>query len=505
MAKVIMVQGTTSDAGKSIFVTALCRIFKQDGFKVAPFKAQNMALNAFVTEEGGEMGRAQVVQAEAAGIAPSVHMNPILIKPEADSKSQVIIQGKPITRTTAAKYHKESLSLLRFIRESFDRLDKEYDVIVIEGAGSPAEINIRETEVANMRIALMAKAPVILVGDIDRGGVFASLIGTYELLNSEEQSHLKGFVINKFRGDASLLDSGLKFLKERTGIPTLGIVPYFRNIAIAQEDSMHLDNRINNSAEGLLDIVIVRIPRISNYDDFDPLDTPISKVRYAKEPCEIDGADLIIIPGSKSTLNDLAHLRKTGIADAILKSHKENDTPVIGICGGYQMLGRALFDPHKVESELSSTFGLGLLDANTTFLEEKSTTQAKGVITASCGIFNGMKGLSVIGYEIHMGRTENGTASSVLKVVQTPEGEASYEDGSINESGSVFGTYMHGIFDNTEFTLGIINNLREKKGLPKVDSLAISVDKQREYDKLALLMRRHVDIEAIYNILNDGV
>jgi adenosylcobyric acid synthase len=346
--KTLMIQGTTSSAGKSIMVAALCRIFRQDGYKVAPFKSQNMALNSYVTAEGGEIGRAQVVQAEAAGIAPTVDMNPILLKPTTDTGCQVIVLGKVARTISARDYYKYTPSLLETVSESFERLSAAYDIIVIEGAGSPAEINLKDREIVNMRIARMFKTPVLMVGDIDRGGVFASLVGTLELLDEEERELVKGLIINKFRGDVTLLESAIEYLEHRTGKPVLGVVPYFRDIRIAQEDSVYLDERPENAATGDLEIALIRLPHISNYDDFDPLEEEGCKVNYVRQRFELGNPHLIILPGTKSTVADLAYLRDSGLAAGIIARAKAG-TPVIGICGGYQMLGQKILDPQKVE------------------------------------------------------------------------------------------------------------------------------------------------------------
>ncbi len=504
MTKAIMIQGTSSDAGKSILVTALCRILKQDGYKVSPFKAQNMALNAFVTEEGGEMGRAQVVQAEAAGIKPSVHMNPILLKPEADARSQIVVHGKSLKTISALDYHKHSLELFKDVETSYNHLKSEYEFIIIEGAGSPAEINLKDTEIVNMRIAKMASAPVILVGDIDRGGVFASLVGTLDLLDEEERNFFKGFVINKFRGDVNLLGSGIETIEKRTGVPVLGIIPYFRNISIAQEDSVYLDKKSDQPASAELDIAIIRLPRISNYDDFDPLEENGSKIRYVNELWQLGNPDLIIIPGTKSTIADLSFLRQSGLAEAITKSSK-NGTPVIGICGGYQILGKSLRDPEGIESDKgSSSLGLGLLHTITTFARDKSTTQIRGKVSANHGLLEGMSGQEITGYEIHMGRTETRGSNNAFHILETPKGSADYADGAINEQGTVFGTYIHGIFHNDSFRHSLINAIRRYRGIPEVSG-ATTFNKDKEYDKLADLVRRSIDIKRIYRIIEEGI
>jgi len=380
--------------GKSVLVAALCRVFKQDGLSVAPFKAQNMALNSFVTREGGEIGRAQAVQAEAAGLEPSVDMNPVLLKPEADARSQVIVLGKVAKTISAGDYYLYTPSLLKTVEDSLNRLRSAYDVVIIEGAGSPAEINLREREIVNMRVARMARAPVLLVGDIDRGGVFASLVGTLELLEEDERRYIKGLIINKFRGDLKLLQPGLELLEKRTSRPVLGVVPYFRDIVIAQEDSVYLDERAESPLSADLDIAIMRLSHISNYDDFDPLEEEGCRVRYVASLAEMGAPDLIIIPGTKITIRDLLYLWRSGLAEGIIQQAR-NGTPVIGICGGYQMLGRSVHDPGGTESSESAALGLGLLDMVTTFAPEKSTTQVRGRVAADRGILEGMKGQEV--------------------------------------------------------------------------------------------------------------
>ncbi|MBI2863095.1 MAG: cobyric acid synthase, partial [Chloroflexi bacterium] len=418
MAKTLMVQGTASSAGKSILVTALCRIFKQDGLRVAPFKSQNMSLNSFVTRDGGEIGRAQVVQAEAAGIEPTVDMNPILLKPEAEARSQVIVLGKPATTLAAVEYYQRKAKLLGVVEESLARLQEAYDVVVIEGAGSAAEVNLRDSEIVNMRIAKLAHAPVLLVGDIDRGGVFASLVGTLELLDPDERDLIKGLVINKFRGDISLLKSGLDFLETRTGKPVLGVIPFFRDIAIAQEDSVYLEDRLIQSTEAnSLDIAIFRLPRIANFDDFDPLGyEPDARIRYVDGPQELGRPDLLVIPGTKSTLADLAFIHESGLARAILSLVRQG-TPIVGICGGYQMLGKKITDPFGVESPVGEMAGLGLLDVETEFAPEKTTSQVTAVVTGDRGLLAGSTGETVDGYEIHMGQTRGRSDLPAFDVV----------------------------------------------------------------------------------------
>jgi adenosylcobyric acid synthase len=500
-AKVIMVQGTSSNVGKSVLVAALCRIFKQDGYRVAPFKAQNMALNAFVTPEGGEIGRAQAMQAEASGIAPSIHMNPVLLKPEANSRAQIVLQGKVYNTTSAKDYYQHTMLLLDKVKESLDYLRNRYDIVVIEGAGSPAEINLKPREIANMRIAKLAKAPVLLVGDIDRGGVYAFLVGTLELLDKEEQNLVKGFIINKFRGDISLIKDANDFLENRTKLPILGVVPYYRDILLAQEDSVYLDERKNARSGADLDIAIIRSPRISNYDDFDPLEEDGANIRYVSRPEELGNPDLIVIPGSKTTVPDLLAIRKSGVAEAIVKKAKQG-SPVFGACGGYQMLGKLIHDPDHVESNEETVEGLGLIEAETTFAQEKATTQVKGIVTEDRGLLEGLKGETLIGYEIHMGRTES--RNHPFQITATQDGPAFYADGSINENGTVIGSYIHGIFQSHGFRRGLLNNLRRRKGLPE-RVYDVPLDKEKHYDALAELVRNSLDMKAIYRILNEGV
>jgi adenosylcobyric acid synthase len=497
-AKTLMIQGTASSVGKSILVTALCRIFRQDGYRVAPFKSQNMALNSFVTKEGGEIGRAQAVQAEAAGIEPSVDMNPVLLKPESNSRSQVIVLGKVDRTLQADRYYEYTPHLLGIIEESLNRLRSSYDMVIIEGAGSPAEVNLKEREIANMRIAFMAGAPVLLVGDIDRGGVFASLVGTMELLTEEERSLVKGFIINKFRGDVALLKPGLDFLEKRMDRPVLGVVPYFRDIGIAQEDSVYLDEKPQVSTGHGLKIAIIRLPHISNYDDFDPLQEMGCDVRYVSKSSELVNPDLIILPGTKSTVFDLNFLRQEGM-DRVITRLAGSGTPVAGICGGYQMLGRLLKDPSGVESGEPVVAGLGLLDGETTFNSLKTTTQVKARVTAGTGLFKGLAGVEVGGYEIHNGQTLSPEMKPAFEVLETPKGQAGYFDGSISADGQVFGTYMHGLWHNAAFTLAFLERLREIRGLEAVITQAR--DKEGQYDRLADIVRQNLDIKKVYQIV----
>jgi adenosylcobyric acid synthase len=498
-----MIQGTASSAGKSIMVAALCRIFRQDGYSVAPFKAQNMALNSYVTAGGGEIGRAQVVQAEAAGIAPTVDMNPVLLKPTTDTGCQVIVLGKVARTISARDYYKYTPALLETVTTALERLRSRYDIVVIEGAGSPAEINLKYQEIVNMRIARTAGSPVLLVGDIDRGGVFASLVGTLELLEGEERDLVKGFIINKFRGDVSLLQPAIDFLEKHTGKPMLGVVPYFRDIRIAQEDSVYLDERQPDAATGDLVIAVIRLPHISNYDDFDPLEEAGCKITYVRQPFELGNPHLIILPGTKSTVADLDYLRNSGLAASIL-TRAGTGTPVVGVCGGYQMLGQKILDPLKVESDNPEVEGLGLLDVVTEFAVEKSTRQVRACVTAGAGLLAGATGREIHGYEIHMGQTRTDEKSSVLRITETPQGPTDYTDGVSNAEGTVIGTYLHGLFHNDELRQAFLRNLRHHWGLPDSPDNTKST-KDEQYDKLAALVRRSLKIPEIYRIMEGQV
>jgi adenosylcobyric acid synthase len=502
-AKTLMIQGTASSAGKSIIVAALCRIFRQDGYSVAPFKAQNMALNSYVTAEGGEIGRAQVVQAEAAGIAPTVDMNPVLLKPTTDTGCQVIVLGKVVKNITAKDYYFYTPSLLNTVSEALERLRSEYDIVVIEGAGSPAEINLKDREIVNMRVALMSGSPVLLVGDIDRGGVYASLVGTLELLEEDERKHVKGFIINKFRGDVTLIKSANDFLEQRTGKPVLGVVPYFRDIRIAQEDSVYLDEREESDKQSELEIAVIRLPHISNYDDFDPLEEAGCRLTFMRQHSEMGSPNLIIIPGTKSTVHDLNYLKHSGLANLIMSKVKEG-TPVVGICGGYQMLGKKILDPHKVESEETEVAGLGLLDMVTDFVPEKSTVQVRAKVLSDVGLLSGAGGMEVAGYEIHMGKTKHNEKSGAFHVIETPRGKTDYFDGMLNEQGTVMGTYMHGLFHNDDFRQVFLNSLRRYWGVAETADDPV-LEKEQHYDKLAGLVRDSLDIPRIYRIMEEPI
>lgn len=489
MTKCIMVQGTMSGAGKSLLVTALCRIFHQDGYRVAPFKSQNMALNSYITRDGLEMGRAQVAQAEAAGKEPDVRMNPILLKPSSDVGSQVIVNGKVWGQYRAVDYFKMKKSLIPDILAAYDSLAAENDILVIEGAGSPAEINLKADDIVNMGLAKLVNAPVVLVGDIDPGGVFAQLYGTVALLEADERKRIIGTVINKFRGDVEILRPGLKMLEDLTGVPVLGVVPYTR-VDLDDEDSM--SSRLNQkSHQRPVDIAVIRLPRISNFTDFSPLEEhPSLGVRYVERLQELGAPDMVIIPGTKSTMEDLRWLRQCGLETAILKL-AASGTPVLGVCGGYQMLGQKLSDPEKVEDggELS---GMGLLPMETVFCQDKTRTRVSA--RALEGPFAGAQ---VQGYEIHMGKTQ-GKPCTPFAVLGSGE-----TDGAILEN--VMGTYLHGLFDSGELTGKLAAFLLHRKGLSAEHIQVESRDayRQRQYDMLADAVRQSLDMAALYRAMEE--
>ena len=489
MTKVIMVQGTMSSAGKSLLVAGLCRIFHQDGYRVAPFKSQNMALNSFITSEGLEMGRAQVMQAEAAGIEPMVCMNPILLKPTNHTGSQVIVNGKVIGNMSAKDYFSYKKNLIPDIKAAIKKLEEVADIIVIEGAGSPAEINLKENDIVNMGMAAMVDAPVLLVGDIDRGGVFAQLLGTLMLLEPDERDRVKGVVINKFRGDASILDSGIKMLEEKGGVPVAGLIPYM-DLCLDDEDS--LTGRFNNTATGLIDIAVIKYPRISNFTDFNVFDEYDQvSVRYVTSISELGCPDLVILPGSKNTMGDLKWLRTSGLEAAIVKLSE--DIPVIGICGGYQMLGSSISDPDSVE-EGGSIRGMNLLPVSTVLKNEKTRLQTKGAFDQITGIFKELSGMEYEGYEIHMGLTS-----------YDDEGNKPVDNNIINQ-GNVYGSYIHGLFDHGKIASTIISSIAKKKGIDinSLEEVDYKAFKESQYNKLADTMRLYLDMEKIYGILNES-
>ena len=497
MAKVIMIQGTMSNAGKSLLAAGLCRIFHQDGYRVAPFKSQNMALNSFITREGLEMGRAQVMQAEAAGIEPSVLMNPILLKPTNDTGSQVIVNGEVLGNMSAREYFSHKKELIPDIMKAYHALEEQYDIIVIEGAGSPAEINLKDNDIVNMGMAKIAKAPVLLAGDIDRGGVFASLYGTVKLLDEDEQQMIKGLIINKFRGDVEILRPGLSMIEERTGIPVVGVVP-LKPLDIDDEDS--LSERLNHKEKkGGIDLTVIKLPHISNFTDFNVFESMDGvSLRYVRDVSELGKPDLIFLPGTKNTMDDLVWMRESGMETAVLRCSGDG-IPVVGICGGYQMLGDALEDPDNVEHG-GTMRGMGLLHTKTVFSRAKTRTQIQGRIKNEAQLLE-FAGKEVQGYEIHMGRTE--ALGGCRETIYLADGRV---DGLANPEGTVYGTYLHGIFDYGDLAAMLVSRLMVKKGLdPKNWHFDARAHKKQEYDKLADLVRSSLDMKKIYEILEEGI
>mgnify|MGYP000492395886 CR=1 FL=1 len=464
-ANVLMVQGTSSSAGKSLLVTALCRIYARRGVKVAPFKAQNMSNNAAVCADGGEIGRAQALQAAAAGIAPTVDMNPVLIKPEADSRSQVIVMGRPWLTLAAKNYYEKKAALWEYVTAALDRLRAAYDLVLIEGAGSAAEINLKRGDIVNMAVARYANSPVLLVGDIDRGGIFAQLLGTLWLLEPEERALVRGLAVNKFRGDLALFSDGVKILEEKGGVPVLGVIPYLRNLNLPDEDAVSVEDALHSPRlvpVSQTDIAVLALPRISNFDDFDPLKAESgARVRYVSSVSEFGRPQAVIIPGTKSTIADLDWLRKTGLAEAVARFAKGGGA-VVGICGGYQMLGEAIADPHRVESKVERVLGLGLLPVRTEFAKRKATFQARAQIRCRHGWMSRLDESTVSGYEIHMGETASQTAW--LEIFSRNGQPVNVADGSVSSDGKIWGCYLHGIFANDEFRRAWLESLGWRGG-----------------------------------------
>ena len=508
MSRVIMVQGTMSGVGKSFIVAGLLRIFKQDGYRVAPFKSQNMALNSFITEEGLEMGRAQVMQAEAAGIAPKVCMNPILLKPTDNVESQVIVNGEVIGNMSATEYFAYKKKLIPEIQSAFRKLSDEADIIVIEGAGSPAEINLKENDIVNMGMAELVNSNVLLVGDIDRGGVFAQLLGTRMLLEDSEKERVKGLIINKFRGDKSLLDSGIDMLEEKSGVKVCGVVPYM-DVKLEDEDS--LSERFEkkyNTGETKINIAVIRFPKISNFTDFNPFEQADGvSVRYVTDVRTLGNPDLIILPGSKNTIEDYRWFCESGLKDAVLTLAESYDIPVFGICGGFQMLGENIFDPEGVECG-GSIQTMGLLPVETVLKNSKTRAQKKGVLNDVAGVFEGLSGLSYEGYEIHMGVTCKSMENSENLVAEKNEIGMEEKESipAILQNGNAYGTYLHGIFDKKEIATAVIRALTDKKGLSdfEISFTDYREFKEQEYDRMAEILRNHLDMNAIYEMLKEA-
>lgn len=505
-AKTIMIQGTSSNVGKSLICTALCRIFSNDGFYTAPFKAQNMALNSAVTGDGGEIGRAQAEQAEAAGVIPDVRMNPILLKPKQDMVAQVIVRGKAIGDLSAADYRNDCIpTLIPVVQDCIQQLKNEFEILVIEGAGSPAEVNLKDRDIVNMKTAEMADAPVLLVADIDRGGVFAALIGTLELLEEHERQRVKGFIINKFRGDLNLLKPGLDFLEHRTGIPVLGVIPYLHDHGIEEEDSVCLADmkRYGNETDPI-QIAVLQFSRISNFTDLRPFfHLPDTCLRMVKAGEKIGPADIVILPGTKNAILDLLYLKREGYEREI-QDLAEGGAYIVGICGGYQMLGQQLLDQEGTEAGMGDQKGLGFLPLTTSYAEKKSTHQVEALLKATSGFWQTISGQIVKGYEIHSGHSNIINAVDDLLVIQMRSGvEVTVADGAVSENGKVFGTHLHGFFDNPSVLLAFINAVREEKSLPHLreESLQALHHRRQRFERLAQTVSEAIDMEKVYSIM----
>jgi len=541
--KSIMIQGTASHVGKSIAVAAICRMLTQDGYRVCPFKSQNMALNSFVTSSGGEMGRAQVVQAEACGLEPEVYMNPILMKPVADEKAQIIFMGKVVKNMSAVEYDRKKIYYLGKIKEILKELKKKFDFIIIEGAGSPAEVNLLKNDIVNMRTAEISSSPVILVGDIDRGGIFASFYGTVKILPRHYRKYIKGLLINKFRGDIRLLEPGLDWVYKKLRIPVIGTIPYFKDVHIEEEDSVNLErekakklilNGIQkDKRDGRIIIGVIYLPHISNFTDFNAFELEMGvSLIYIKNRQELEKLKphMMILPGSKSTINDLLYLRGSGLEEEIKKQYREG-TMVMGICGGYQMLGKKIVDKFRSESNIKSIDGIGLLYITTEFLQDKNTYQVDFRINDEVlnnnpdlrYLYRKFKGSrmeveSMRGYEIHMGISKKitgkaGEVISLFKIKSRGNSTIDIDDGSVsfnNETGGVvLGTYIHGIFDNFIFRKIILELLRKKNNIKAVNinsnSLSYKSFREEQYNKLATIFRENMDMKLFYKILRYGV
>ncbi|TKC14846.1 cobyric acid synthase [Robertmurraya kyonggiensis] len=493
--KGVMIQGTASDVGKSLIVTALCRLFALEGKKVTPFKSQNMSNNSYVTMDGKEIGRAQGIQAEAAKTEATVWMNPILLKPRSDMQSEVVLFGKAIETLSGRGYREHFYEKgLKVIEESLQHLQESYEIVVIEGAGSPVEINLRDRELVNMKVAEIADVPVVLVADIDRGGVFASVVGTLELLEPDERKRVKGILINKFRGDVTLFENGIKWLEEKTGIPVLGVLPFVENHMIDGEDSLSIQP--NRTGNGEIDIAVIHLPFISNYSDIEPFyDEEDVSIRFVKNPSQFGQPDAVIIPGTKSTINDLTSLKETGLADAIVDYVKKGGR-VVGLCGGYQMLGQDIIDATGSDSGVVGTRlkGLNIIPGVTIFVKEKKTVRFKGHYSHATGL----TGKNLIeGYEIHLGVTE---------LLEKEKSFLSLEDGSSEGyygfDGKIIGTYVHHLFHNDEWRNHWLNQIRQNKQLPLREAVYRQDLKEQKFDELSLTMKKHMDWERIKEIID---
>lgn len=500
IARTLMIQGSSSSAGKSLLTAALCRIFRRKGMKVAPFKAQNMSNNAAVCADGGEIGRSQAFQAFACDIEPTIQMNPVLLKPEADSRSQVIVNGKPWNNLNARDYFERSRMLWSEVTSALDALRDEFDLVIVEGAGSPAELNLEKYDLVNMRVARYANAPVLLVGNIELGGIFAQLLGTLSLLADEDRQLVKGLIVNKFRGDQSLFDDGVSILEERGGVPVLGVVPWIADLNLPEEDAapIHETKMLGEAVRDQLDIAVVYFPRISNLDDVDALRSePNVRIRFVKSARHLGSPDAILLPGTKSTLDDLRWLRETGLADAILKA-AESGTELIGICGGYQMLGERIENPYRLESDIPAANGLGVLPVNTRFeTGDKQTRQTTVTVTESTPVA-GTAGLIVRGYEIHQGTSQSANGWLTLD-------DRTEFSGSSNKDSSVWGCYLHGLFHNDDFRAAWIHKLSTTKGLPTATTGSFSSFAdftKRELDRLADVVESALGIDSLMQLIN---
>jgi adenosylcobyric acid synthase len=495
--KGVMIQGTASDVGKSLIVTALCRMFANDGVKVVPFKSQNMSNNSYVTKDGKEIGRAQGIQAEAAKIEATVWMNPILLKPRSNQESEIVYLGKSL-KTLSGRGYRDTFyeKGLEVIQKSLNQLSNEYELVVIEGAGSPVEINLKDRELVNMKVAELANVPVILVADIDRGGVFASIVGTLELLEPKERQRVAGVIINKFRGDISLFEDGIHWLEKKTGIPVLGVLPYVEDHMIDGEDSLSLNNQFSNRKKGNLDIAVIHLPFVSNYSDLEPFlyEEDVS-IRWVKHPSEFGNPDAVIIPGTKSTINDLNTLRDRQL-DILIQQHIEHGCYIVGICGGFQILGEEIIDETGSDTGIrkKSVAGLGWIPGRTIFYDEKETVRAAGVYHENTGLITNGK---LEGYEIHLGKTvlhEHGFSFLAL--------ENGKEEGYYGKNGQIIGTYLHHLFHNDEWRNHWLNMIRKDKGLHSKETIYISEYKDKRYDEIAAQMRAHLNFEQLNDIID---
>ncbi len=496
-----MIQGTASHVGKTVIAAGLCRVFARKGFSVAPFKSQNMSLNSFVTKDGSEIGRAQAMQAQAAGTEPLADMNPILLKPLKDDGSQVVVLGKPSGNMTFTEYMEFRPQALSVVKGSLERLMKKFDLIVVEGAGGAAEVNFSRTEIVNMAIAKLADAPVLLVGDIDRGGVFASLVGTLELLERSERERVRGLIINKFRGDRSLLDDGIGFLEKKTGKPVVGVVPHIDRFFIDDEDSVSLENFTPESTGGDVKVCVPRFPRISNFTDLRPLEMEDGvSVLYAQRPSELEDADALVLAGSKVTIADLRFLKESAMAEKISEMC-ERGVPVVAVCGGYQMLGSLLADENALESERVLEEGLGIFPLKTEIKEKKILRQTSAVIKSGGKVFAEIEGGEVSGYEIRMGQTRffGESSNGVRSFLEKRDGSF---DGMVSEGGNVYGTYLHGIFENDNFRRAFLGYLRKNRGLPDKEVTNFAPEMEKQYDRLADCLEENLNIDVILDLVH---